>query len=225
MRRHTDCSISATQRRNMLGPAGGLRECSAFPDKSHDDPEAAGRRGASNQQRVLMCQLQAMPTPQASLIPSARAAAGFVFCKVAIAAHGTGQGKNLPTLQIVRNHAVDHVMGGVPIGCAAGLTALVTLGLGGMPANASSPGAWNAYGQEVQQACIAASGLRNARPAGERLDLSDPGGGSLISVLLLEGTAPQPHMNSSREVELCVYEASSRQARVADADRLTTRKP
>jgi hypothetical protein len=88
-----------------------------------------------------------------------------------------------------------------------------------LPASASSPQAWNAYGQQVLKACVAASGLRNPRPVGERLDL--PGrADDLVSALLLEGTAPQPHMAGRRVQELCVYDRTSRKARVADAERL-----
>ena len=91
---------------------------------------------------------------------------------------------------------------------------------------ASSPQAWNAYGQQVLKACLAASGLRNPKPAGERVDL--PGrADALSSALLLEGTYPQPHMAGRRGLELCLYDARSRQARVAEADRLvrSSRQP
>jgi hypothetical protein len=88
------------------------------------------------------------------------------------------------------------------------------------PASASSPQAWTAYGQQVVKACVAASGLRNPQPAGERVDL--PGrGDALTSALLLEGITPQPHMAGRRGLELCLYDAHSKQARVAEADRLT----
>jgi len=89
-----------------------------------------------------------------------------------------------------------------------------------MPARAASPQAWNAYGQQVQKACLAASVLRNPRPAGERVDLPGPGD-ALSSALLLEGTYPQPHMAGRRGLELCLYDARSKQARVGDADRLS----
>lgn len=95
----------------------------------------------------------------------------------------------------------------------------LALAASALPASASSPQAWNAYGQQVLKACLAASGLRNPRPAGERLDL--PGrSDDLISALLLEGTAPQPHMAGRRVQELCLYDRASRRARVGDAERL-----
>jgi hypothetical protein len=102
----------------------------------------------------------------------------------------------------------------------------LSLAVAALPASASSPQAWTAYGQQVVKACLAASGLRNPKPVGERVDL--PGGSdALTSALLLEGTYPQPHMAGRRGLELCLYDARSKQARVAEADRLISlsRKP
>ena len=95
-----------------------------------------------------------------------------------------------------------------------------------LPARASSPQAWAAYGQQVQKACLAASTLRGSRPAGERVDLP-AGNGAPTSVLLLEGTYPQAHMAGRRGLELCLYDGATRKARVAEADRLLkgTRQP
>ena len=77
----------------------------------------------------------------------------------------------------------------------------------------------DAYGQQVVRACLAASGLRDPKPVGERVDL--PGrNDALTSALLLGGAYPQPHMAGRRGLELCLYDARSRQARVAEADRL-----
>lgn len=88
-----------------------------------------------------------------------------------------------------------------------------------LPARASSPQAWNAYGQQMLKACLAASGLRSPKPAGERVDL--PGrGDALTSALLLQGAYPQPHLAGRRGLELCLYDARSKQARVAGADQL-----
>jgi len=101
---------------------------------------------------------------------------------------------------------------------------LLALAAAPLPASASSPQAWNAYGQQVVKACVAASGLRSPKPAGERVDL--PGrNDALTSALLLEGTYPQPHMAGRRGLELCLYDARSRQARVAAADRFTKVAP
>ena len=96
-----------------------------------------------------------------------------------------------------------------------------------LPATASSPAAWRDYGQKVQGRCLAASGLKGARPMGERLDLPSPTPeGSLISVLMLEGVAPQAFRQGARLRELCLYDQRSGQARVAEADvLLAPRKP
>lgn len=102
----------------------------------------------------------------------------------------------------------------------------LSLAVAALPASASTPQAWTAYGQQVVKACLAASGLRNPKPAGMRVDL--PGGSdALTSALLLEGTYPQPHMAGRRGLELCLYDSRSRQARVAEADRMisVSRKP
>mgnify|MGYP006272111253 CR=1 FL=1 len=109
-------------------------------------------------------------------------------------------------------------------GLAFGLS-LSLLGINLEQASASSPQAWANYGQEVQRACLAASRLRQPRPAGDRLDLPAPATASnatsgLVSVLLLRGTYPQPHMAGRSGLELCLYDASRRQARIGDADRL-----
>jgi len=101
---------------------------------------------------------------------------------------------------------------------AGSLLCLALTGLS-LPARASSPQAWSAYAQQVLQACTAASGLLHPKPAGERLDL--PGGqDGLVSVLMLEGVVPQPHMQGRRGLELCLYDSATRRARVAEADRL-----
>ncbi|KMM16582.1 hypothetical protein SYNGFB01_10345 [Synechococcus sp. GFB01] len=89
----------------------------------------------------------------------------------------------------------------------------------------STPQAWSRYDQEVQRACLAASRLRQSSPAGDRIDLPAPTTGpgaatGLVSVLLLRGTYPQPHMAGRSGLELCVYDASRRQVRLGDADRL-----
>lgn len=104
--------------------------------------------------------------------------------------------------------------------CTASVLGLAVL-VAALPVRASSPQAWAAYGQQVQKACLSASGLRNPRPAGERVDLPGPAD-ALTSALLVEGTYPQPHMAGRRGLELCLYDARSKRARVAEADRLHT---
>ena len=111
------------------------------------------------------------------------------------------------------------------VGSLAFGLSLSLLGINLEQASASSPQAWANYGHEVQRACLAASRLRQPRPAGDRLDLPAPATASnatsgLVSVLLLRGTYPQAHMAGRSGLELCLYEASRRQARIGDADRL-----
>lgn len=103
------------------------------------------------------------------------------------------------------------------------LLALAALPLLPGRARASSPQAWQSYGAEVSRACLAASGLRDPRPAGERVDLHQDSG-ALTSALLLEGVYPQAHLAGRRGLELCLYDSRTRQARVAEADALHQRR-
>ncbi|MFM7086686.1 MAG: hypothetical protein ACKOXO_06835 [Cyanobium sp.] len=120
-------------------------------------------------------------------------------------------------------HCTSGIGGCRPLGLrGALLLALVASAVGAAPARASSPQAWQSYGDAVSRACLAASGLRDPRPAGARLDLPQDSG-ALTSALLLEGAYPQAHMAGRRGLELCLYDSRTRQARVAEADRLDQR--
>jgi hypothetical protein len=88
---------------------------------------------------------------------------------------------------------------------------------GASVAPASTPEAWSAYQQEVVKTCVAASSLRHARAAGERIDFDDDVG---LSALLIAGEYPQPHMKGQHGRELCLFDKRTRTARMADADRL-----
>jgi hypothetical protein len=92
----------------------------------------------------------------------------------------------------------------------------------GAGASASTPESWSVYDQEVIRACVAASSLQKARPAGERVDFDDRVG---YSALLLSGRYPQPHMNHQPGRELCLFDKRTRTAVVTDADSLILRKP
>src|SRR5579863_6265123 len=92
----------------------------------------------------------------------------------------------------------------------------VTL-FGASVAPASTPEAWSAYQQEVVKTCVAASLLRHARAAGERVDFDDDVG---LSALLIAGEYSQPHMRGQRGRELCLFDKHTRRARIADADHL-----
>lgn len=97
-------------------------------------------------------------------------------------------------------------------------TAALTLALPllAAPALASSPAAWAAYDVTVRSACRKASQLVGVVERGARFDVSTPG----LSLLVLEGRYPQPHMQGQRGVELCVYEQSSGRATVVEAEGL-----
>lgn len=84
---------------------------------------------------------------------------------------------------------------------------------------ASSPQAWAGFEQEVIDACLAASSLSHARPAGARVDFDDALG---YSVLLLSGSYPQPHMKHKPGRELCLFDRRSRRAAVTVADGLVS---
>jgi hypothetical protein len=99
------------------------------------------------------------------------------------------------------------------VGRAAGLACVVAWTY----AAASTPEAWSAYDQEVLKACVAASSLRDARPAGARVDFDDRVG---YSALLIVGHYPQPHMSNQAGRELCLFDRRTRTASVADAERL-----
>lgn len=97
------------------------------------------------------------------------------------------------------------------------LVAVLLLSAGS--AQASSPQAWAALAREVTASCLARSGLRQPRPLGERVDVEE------MSVLLIGGTYPQPHMNNSRGTELCLFDRRSRRASVVPADALLQPRP
>jgi hypothetical protein len=83
-------------------------------------------------------------------------------------------------------------------------------------ARASSPEAWKAYDREVRLACLAASGLKAPRVAGQRVDVPELS----LSVLLLAGRYPQAHMAGRSGRELCIFTQEGRRAVVAGAEGL-----
>lgn len=90
-----------------------------------------------------------------------------------------------------------------------------------LPALASSPEAWAAYDRQVRAACLRASGLKAVRILGRRLDLPSLG----LSAFLIEGVAPQPHMQGTQVRELCVVEQRSGRAEVTEAKDLRLAAP
>jgi hypothetical protein len=107
-----------------------------------------------------------------------------------------------------------------PGGLAFCWLGVALLGASGAPA--STPEAWSAYQQEVVKTCVAASSLRHARAAGERIDFDDEVG---FSALLIAGEYPQPHMRAQHGRELCLFDKHTRTATMADADRLISTQP
>ena len=94
--------------------------------------------------------------------------------------------------------------------------------LGASVAPASTPEAWNAYQQEVVKICVAASSLRHARAAGERIDFDDEVG---FSALLIAGEYPRPHMRTQHGRELCLFNKHTHKATLAGADGLIATQP
>ncbi|MCU5771200.1 hypothetical protein N5923_01480 [Erwiniaceae bacterium BAC15a-03b] len=90
------------------------------------------------------------------------------------------------------------------------------------PVFASSSEAWAAADKAMVQACVKASGLKNARPAGKIMLFDDRVG---YSALLLQGRYPQKHMNNQRGRELCLYQRSTKTASVTEADSLMAKAP
>ncbi len=82
-------------------------------------------------------------------------------------------------------------------------------------AHATTPQAWASFGEEVTRACLHASQLREPHPAGERIDFDDRVG---VSVLVLEGRYPQPHMHGQQGRELCLFDRRTREVSIAVAD-------
>ena len=68
---------------------------------------------------------------------------------------------------------------------------LSSLALMAGAAQASSPGAWSAHDKEVAAACVKASGLKNAKPAGQPMAYDDSVG---MTALLVAGRYPQAHV-------------------------------
>lgn len=82
-------------------------------------------------------------------------------------------------------------------------------------AHATSPDAWAAHYKEVTSSCVEASGLRNARPAGDPVDFDDRVG---YTAIVIEGRYPQPHLENRSGRVLCLFEKRSRTPYVSPAD-------
>jgi hypothetical protein len=85
-------------------------------------------------------------------------------------------------------------------------------------AQASSPAAWSAHDREVAAACVKASGLKDAKPAGQPMAYDDGVG---MTALLVDGRYPQPHMKNRPGRVLCLFDRKKREAVVTEADQIT----
>jgi hypothetical protein len=97
------------------------------------------------------------------------------------------------------------------LACVLGCVVLCTT----ISGHATTPEAWASFGEEVTRACLRASHLQAPRAAGERIDFDDKVG---VSVLVLEGRYPQPHMHRQRGRELCIFDRRTRTVSIATAD-------
>ncbi|WP_413625744.1 hypothetical protein [Luteibacter sp. Lutesp34] len=84
-------------------------------------------------------------------------------------------------------------------------------------AGASTPAAWKDYDQRLTKACIAASGLKDAKPVGGPIQYDDR---VPVTALVLAGRYPQKHMKNRPGRELCVWDRKAEKAYVSEADQL-----
>lgn len=84
-------------------------------------------------------------------------------------------------------------------------------------AQASTPSAWRDHDRRLTQACIAASGLKDAKPVGAPIAYDDR---VPVTALVLAGRYPQKHMNNRPGRELCVWDRKAGKAYVSEADQL-----
>ena len=80
-------------------------------------------------------------------------------------------------------------------------------------AHASSDQAWNDHYKQMNERCIAASGLKNVKVLGKPAEFDDRVG---YSALLLEGRYPQKHMNNRKGTELCLFDKQRKAAFVTE---------
>lgn len=97
---------------------------------------------------------------------------------------------------------------------------LLAGGSAAFAAQASSPAAWKDYDQRLTKACVAASGLKDAKPVGGPIQYDDR---VPVTALVLAGRYPQKHMNNRPGRELCVWDRKAEKAYVSEADQLLPR--
>jgi hypothetical protein len=67
-------------------------------------------------------------------------------------------------------------------------------------------------------ACVKASGLKDAKPAGQPMAYDDSVG---MTALLVAGRYPQAHMKNRPGRVLCLFDRKKREAVVTEADQIT----
>jgi len=103
--------------------------------------------------------------------------------------------------------------------------ALLGLGLSlslAAPVQASSDAAWAAHRRDVVNACLQATDLGQARPAGELIEFDDRIG---LTALAVTGIESVKGAKPRRARVLCVFDRKTRYAQVAEADALLTPPP
>jgi ribosomal protein L14 len=87
------------------------------------------------------------------------------------------------------------------------------------PARASSEAAWSEHRRDVVNACVEATELRQARPAGDLVEFDDRIG---LTALVVTGIEAPRKAKPRRTRVLCIFDRKTRYAQVADADALLT---
>lgn len=86
-------------------------------------------------------------------------------------------------------------------------------------ASASSPDAWKAFDKTLVDSCVAASSLKNAKPAGAPAIFDDSVG---YNALLIKGQYKQAFMKNKTGTELCLYDRENKKALITEWDNVTT---
>ena len=96
---------------------------------------------------------------------------------------------------------------------------LLTLTAVAGQASASSPDAWKAFDKTLVDSCVAASSLKNPKPAGASAMFDDSVG---YSALLIKGQYKQAFMKNKTGTELCLYDRKNKKALITEWDNVTT---
>ena len=96
---------------------------------------------------------------------------------------------------------------------------LLTLSAIAGQASAASEEAWKAFDKTLVNSCVAASSLKNAKPAGAPAMFDDSVG---YSALLIKGQYKQAFMKNKTGSELCLYDRKHKKALITEWDNVTT---